>query len=202
VAEENGARQDEERKRLIEAARVVLSRSGWSGLKVSSVLRQSRCGTRTFYRHFDSKESLLFEVYGEELELRLRSDLPDADDPLSGVIAFVNTIIFGVYASPGALDAHRYLALHWREFLAERPADASRLSRPLVSALEQLISRGLATGVFPVARPHEDARVVLQLVIGQVAEAALRSPPPPPERVRELVLPFVVAALTAPTRLP
>jgi AcrR family transcriptional regulator len=193
---------EEERRRLLDAARAVLARSGWSDLKVGSVLRFAGLSTRTFYRHFDSKASLLFVLYGDELASRLHARLPREGDPIDRVTAFIDAVIDASYDEDGPRASSRYFALHWREFVCERPDEAARVGWPLVQALQQVIQDGKAAGAFPAARPREDALAVLTLVTGVVGDHAMLTPVPPREYVRGVVLPFALAALTAPAASP
>jgi AcrR family transcriptional regulator len=190
----------DERRRLLDAARVVLARTGWSDFKVKSVLRESGLSTRQFYRHFDSKDALLFEVYGQEVERRVRTHLPQTSDAVGGVTAFIDAVISSAYDAGGTGLERRYFALHWRQFVAERPQDADRIGWPLVHTLEAVIRRGLESGEFPAARPPEDAITVVHLVVGVLGEVAVRTPVPPRDWVRDLTIPFALTALTAPVR--
>src|SRR4051812_20787199 len=73
-----------ERDALLRSAREVLRRTGWRNLKMSTVLRTARLGTRSFYRHFDSKDALLVEVLVAELHEQVDSSaaaLAALDDP-------------------------------------------------------------------------------------------------------------------------
>jgi AcrR family transcriptional regulator len=188
----------DERRRLLDAARAVLARTGWSDLKVASVLRFAGLSTRTFYRHFDSKGSLLFALYGDELARRLQAELPREGDAIDRVTAIVDALIDASYDDSGPHGSQRYFALHWREFVCERPDEATRIGWPLVRTLEQVIRDGKEAGTFPTARPREDAIAVLTLVTGAVGDHVVLTPVPPRAYVRDLVLPFALAALTAP----
>src|SRR3954454_11977141 len=61
------AKSDDERQRLLDAAKQVLERSGWWGFKVEGVLRQAQLSTRSFYRHFEKKSDLLAALMEMEL---------------------------------------------------------------------------------------------------------------------------------------
>ena len=48
---------------LVEAGLAVLRRQGSDGLAVGEVLAEAGLSTRAFYRHFDSKDSLILAIY-------------------------------------------------------------------------------------------------------------------------------------------
>lgn len=54
--------RDEERA-LVEAGLAVLRRQGSDGLTVGEVLAEAGLSTRAFYRHFDSKDSLILAIF-------------------------------------------------------------------------------------------------------------------------------------------
>ena len=56
---------EQQRRRLLDAARVALQRSGFGNLRVTDVVREAGMSSRSFYDHFDTKEDLLLELIRE-----------------------------------------------------------------------------------------------------------------------------------------
>lgn len=56
---------DQQRRRLLDAARVVLQQSGFGSVRVIDVVRAAGMSSRSFYDHFETKEDLLLELIHE-----------------------------------------------------------------------------------------------------------------------------------------
>lgn len=56
------------RQRLIAAARLLFRTQGFEATTAAAIAREAGVGSGTFYLYFDSKESLLIEIYTEEVE--------------------------------------------------------------------------------------------------------------------------------------
>jgi AcrR family transcriptional regulator len=56
---------DQQRRRLLDAARVVLQQRGFGNIRVTDVVRAAGMSSRSFYDYFDSKEDLLLELIHE-----------------------------------------------------------------------------------------------------------------------------------------
>src|SRR5215213_10637042 len=94
------ANAEGERAQLLVAAKDVLSRSGWWGFKVESVLKQARLSTRSFYRHFEKKSDLLLALLEQELggaAVNLRRVTATDASPSDRVRAFISATIDMAY---------------------------------------------------------------------------------------------------------
>jgi len=150
---------DDELRLLFDAALVVMARNGYQDAAVADILTEAGLSTRSFYRHFESKDQLLCALYRREAELaagRLRAKVAAAPNPRLALDAWIEEILsFGhhrakaarvaVLGSPGAMRAEGYL---------EEARNARAL---LVAPLEQLLDAGLRDGTFPLADPAADA---------------------------------------------
>ncbi|MBN9103026.1 MULTISPECIES: TetR/AcrR family transcriptional regulator [unclassified Pseudonocardia] len=142
----------ENRARIVEAARSVVSASG--ELKLNAVARRAGVGQGTLYRHFPTREDLLAEVYRHDVE-----EL--------------------VAAAPLLLAEHDPVTALARWF--DRVADYARVKREVFAAVEVGVWQDLSTGsVGPigdaitalldagraagVVRPDVDARDVILLL--------------------------------------
>jgi AcrR family transcriptional regulator len=160
---------EDELRLLLDAALVVMQRNGYQDAAVADILNEAGLSTRSFYRHFQSKDQLLCALYRSEAERaaeRLTVKVAAAPDPKRALDAWIEEIMsFGhhrtkaaraaVLGSPGAMRAEGY---------AEETRRAARL---LVAPLKALLAAGKTTGVFPDADPESDA-----LLIASIAWAA------------------------------
>ncbi len=153
---------EDELRLLLDAALVVMERNGYADAAVADILCEAGLSTRSFYRHFGSKDQLVCALFRREAEAaaaRLNAKVDGARDPATGLHAWVDEILsFGhdrskaaratVLGSPGAMKAEGY-------------ADEMRRASALVMApLERLLADGRADGSFPLADPAADAPLI------------------------------------------
>ena len=153
---------EDERSLLLNAALVVMERNGYADAAVADILREAELSTRSFYRHFESKDQLLCALCRREAEgalVRLEAKVGTAADPRAALDAWIDEILsFGhqrakvvrvsVLSSPGAMKAAGH---------AEETQHAARL---LMAPLERLLADGVADGSFPLADPVADAALI------------------------------------------
>ena len=78
---------DDELRILLDAALVVMERNGYVDAAVADILREADLSTRSFYRHFESKDQLLSALFRREADAaaaRLRAKVDAAADPTGG----------------------------------------------------------------------------------------------------------------------
>jgi AcrR family transcriptional regulator len=156
---------DDELRILLDAALVVLERNGYLDASVAEVLRQANLSTRSFYRHFESKDQLLCALYRREAQAaaaRLSAKVDAAGTPRAALEAWIDeTMSLGhdrakaarlKVLTRGAMKADGY---------AEATRDASQL---LMAPLERLLAEGAADGSFPLADPRADAALIQAVV--------------------------------------
>ena len=153
---------EDELRLLLDAALVVMERNGYADAAVADILREAELSTRSFYRHFESKDQLLCALCRREAEgalVRLAARVGAAVTPRAALDAWIDEVMsFGhqrakavrvsVLSSPGAMKAEGY---------AEETQHATRL---LMAPLEQLLANGVADGSFPLADPAADAPLI------------------------------------------
>ena len=151
---------------LFDAALAVMQRNGYSDAAVVDILREADLSTRSFYRHFESKDQLLCALFrreAEEAAARLNAKVDRAPDPRAALVAWIDEILsFGhhrakvarvsVLGSPGAMKADGY---------DEEMRHASKL---LMEPLTALLIAGRADGSFPLADPAADAPLIQSAV--------------------------------------
>jgi AcrR family transcriptional regulator len=156
----------DELRLLLDAALVVMERNGYTDAAVAEILREADLSTRSFYRHFESKDQLLCALFRREADAAaalLRAKVDAAGTPREALDAWIDEILsFGhhrvkaarvsVLGSPGAMKADGY---------GEEMRYASRI---LTAPLEELLRRGAADGSLPLADPPADAPLIQSVV--------------------------------------
>lgn len=157
---------EDELRLLLDAAMVVMGRNGYVDASVADILSEANLSTRSFYRHFESKDQLLCALYRREAEnaaTRLNAKVNAAPSPRAALDAWIDEILslgqnrakaarVRVLGSPGAMRAEGY---------AEETRLASKL---LMAPLEALLAAGAADGSFPLADPRSDADLIRSVV--------------------------------------
>src|ERR1700753_3383937 len=59
---------EDELRLLLDAALVVMARNGYTDAAVADILREADLSTRSFYRHFESKDQLLCALFRREAD--------------------------------------------------------------------------------------------------------------------------------------
>jgi AcrR family transcriptional regulator len=157
---------EDELRLLLDAALVVMERNGYADAAVADILREADLSTRSFYRHFESKDQLLCALFrreAEEAAVRLNAKVVATGEPRAALDAWIDEILsFGhhrtkaarvtVLGSPAAMKAEGY-AVEMRH--------ASTL---LMAPLEELLAEGKGDGSFPLADPAADAPLIQSVV--------------------------------------
>jgi AcrR family transcriptional regulator len=184
---------------LLDAAMEVMGRNGYIDASVADVLAQANLSTRSFYRHFESKDQLLCALYRREAEdaaARLNAKVDAAPSPRAALDAWIDEILslgqhrakaarVRVLGSPGAMRAEGYV---------EETRHASKL---LMEPLEVLLAAGAADGSFPLADPAADASLIRSVVWSAAGLTPLRDWPGSRTEVARQVRSFCARALGA-----
>lgn len=189
--------QPTERRRLLDAAVVVLERSGWEGLKVDRVLCEAGLSTRSFYRHFSGKNELLAVLLAEEVtDVVAGAEWWAAleSEPRRRVEAWVEVIV--------ALSRHPKTAARALFFVSmggvlerDLPGEVAQVRMIMVASLAELIAEGADAGCFTSTDPVRDASAIHCLMVGaMIASEDTGVPSTPTEAAR-----FAVRALAGPT---
>jgi AcrR family transcriptional regulator len=179
---------DAELRILLDAALVVMQRNGYADAAVSDILREADLSTRSFYRHFESKDQLLCALFRRDAEAaaaRLDAKVDATRNPREALDAWIDEILsFGQHAakasrvmvlgSPAAMKADGY---------ADEMRHAGQL---LMAPLEALLIRGAADGSFPMADPIADAPLVQSVVWAAAGLSPTRGKPARVEASRQV----------------
>ncbi len=156
------AKDDDERAKLVIAAKQVLERSGWWGFKVESVLRQAHLSTRSFYRHFDKKTDLLAALMEMELggaAVKLRRLTAASTNYTERIDSYIGGLIDMAYEAelsrPSSLFASR-----WREMLPEYGEAIDRCVQQMLQPLIDVMIEGGRDGELMSPDPIADAKAV------------------------------------------
>ena len=173
---------------MLDATLTVVERNGYTDAAVADILREADLSTRSFYRHFESKDQLLSALYRREAEaaaVRLAVKVRAAPSPRDALDAWIDEILsFGhhrtkaarvaVLGSPGAMRAEGY---------AEETRRAATL---LMAPLETLLAEGAADGSFPLADPAADAPLLQSVAWAAAGLNPTRDKLPPGEASRQV----------------
>jgi len=164
-----------EKDAIMRAAYDLILRNEAGSTSVHDILRETGYSTRTFYRHFRSKDELLVAMYRVDCDRvtdTLVAAVASAPTPLAALEAWIDqnlAVVFdarrlrhaAVLSSPEAMTAEGYDEAQAAGQLAHRA--------PLVEVLRQ----GKQYGVFPRTDPEADAFAV-QAVVGAHVRDKLR----------------------------
>jgi AcrR family transcriptional regulator len=151
---------------IMDAAIKVMARNGYAGMSVAEVLSEAGLSTRAFYRHYDSRETLLVALMRRESESVGRSlerAVALAPDPVAGLEAWLHRYLDVFYeprrAARTALFASPAVRASYP--LADELRERRRIfCRPLIQALRQ----AHRAGVVHSPTPEADAYSVFALV--------------------------------------
>lgn len=158
------------RARVLDAAVELFAQHGFDGTSVSQVIARAGVAKGGFYHHFASKESLLYEVYGDLISRQLAAldeivsrGLPPAET----LRALIHDLVESTAASA------RPALVFWREMHRlgdERTAQYRRQRRRYHDAVRKLISDGQASSEFATVA---SADTVTFTIFGYVNELPL-----------------------------
>ncbi|MFA7324490.1 MAG: TetR/AcrR family transcriptional regulator [Candidatus Nanopelagicales bacterium] len=189
-----------ERRAILTSAMRVMRQRGLEAWTLDEVLTKAGLGTRSFYRHFESKDALLAELMIEEagrVGARLQRRVDAAESADAALFAWIDEVLALTRDTRSASKTRNVL----RTGLSperEGWADAHRslvqsFTQPLASAIEQ----GLKDGSFPDAILTRDVPLIFTLTFGVVTDMGGWANSNPPEYVRESLMRYIFPALGA-----
>jgi len=156
----------------MEAAYQCLVDSDGRGVSVTDILRAAGLSTRAFYRHFESKDSLLLALFqrdSERLLAELRADAEAAGSPREALRGWIERFL---RLTSETRRRRRVLVLSSEELLrANGYANQRALSMAAQEkAIAEILERGHDDGYFPLAKPAPDARAIRALLAEAFSE--------------------------------
>lgn len=137
-------------KRILESARANFARHGFSGARIERIAHQSRANVQMIYRYFGGKEKLYLTVLEDTYEqIRALEQELDfaADEPVGGMRRLVE------FTFDYLLEHHEFVSIILNENMEQgrflkKSRSVPKMTLPLVEAIESLMMRGRAEGVF------------------------------------------------------
>jgi AcrR family transcriptional regulator len=138
---------------ILSAASKIVQESGVGALSIAQVLTRAQLSTRAFYRHFDSKDQLVSELFIEMARvemLRLRKKMPTAQDPIRGVAVWIDGRLDLAFNDQLRSDLRR-MSFEAQSQMFAAPELVGRaygeILRPLIEQLERGRELGLFVGI-------------------------------------------------------
>jgi AcrR family transcriptional regulator len=185
------------RERILSCAIDLFAERGYDGTSVAQVIERAGVAKGGFYHHFASKESLLYEVYGDLIgrQLAAMDDILARGRPAAETLrALITDLVESTAASA------RPALVFWRELHRlgdERTAEYRRARRRYHDAVRKLVRDGQDAGEFA---PVASADTVTFTIFGFVNELPLWYRPHGRKRPAQLadeLADLVLAALAA-----
>ena len=170
-----------EARRLIDAAFVVMRRTGSIDPQVRAIVQEADLSNQAFYRHFPSKDALLLAVLADgqhQLVAHLRDRVSTAADPAEQVQRW----IVGVMAQARDRDA----AEATRPFACNSARLADLFPSDLAASRAELAAT-LAPAVRDLGGSDEDAELVRDLALARMNDAIAHRRIPSRAEVQRLV---------------
>jgi AcrR family transcriptional regulator len=175
-------------RRFIDAALVVMRRSGALDPSVRDVVREAGLSNQAFYRHFPSKDALLLAVLADgrhRLISYVEHRLSSVAEPRAQVQQWIEALLEQA-RHPQASEATRPFALNGAR-LTERFPDETAAGR------EELV-RTLRPSVVAAGGDARDAELVHDLTMARMNDALVNHRVPDRDEVDHLVA-FCLAAI-------
>jgi AcrR family transcriptional regulator len=177
-----------EARRCIDAALVVMQRTGAIDPSVRDVVREAGLSNQAFYRHFPSKDALLVAVLADgrrRLVSYVEHRLARADDPRVQVQRWIEALMQQA-REPAAAEATRPFAINAPRLHDRFPAETAASREELVGTLRPAI---VAMG-----GDDRDAELVHDLTMARMNDALVHRRTPDRKEVHHLV-DFCLAAI-------
>jgi len=162
---------EDERSQILDAALVVMRRTGYAEANLTEILAECGLSTGSFYRHFASKDDLLLHMFHQDAERaaeRLSLRVAQSASSVEGVSEWIDEVL------SFAWDARKRERVAVMGSQAARRAtgydEAQRAARDLtVRPLVELLERGSRDGTLTSTDPYDDARMIYSMAFGLVA---------------------------------
>ena len=177
------------------AAKKLLKENDYEHVSVGAILEESDLSTRSFYRHFSSKDALLIAMYrsnAEKVGQRLREGVDAADSPRAALEAWVDEALRLRYDARAAQLVAVFDSASARRAVGYEEV-AQEAVELMVRPLREVLEAGKASGDFPLAHPEHDVLAIHALVWNASRWGLIRTR----AEAREHVMRFSLAGLGA-----
>jgi AcrR family transcriptional regulator len=151
---------------LLDAALRAMTTRGLDGTAVADVLREAGLSTRSFYRHFESKDAVVAAVVRREAELVeqwLRQGIAAAPDPVAALGIWLDRAL-DLFFHPARASRTALFATPEVVRSARIPEDLNELRRLVFGPLVEVLEAGNADGSLLSPTPDLDAITIFEMV--------------------------------------
>jgi AcrR family transcriptional regulator len=188
---------DEELRLLFDAAIEVMRRNEYGEVTVAEILAEAGVSTRSFYRHFASKDDLLIALIRRETDgavAALEARVARAKNPRAALEIWVDEMLslthdrakarkVDVLVSPAAMRANG------------STAEVKRATEVLRQPLVMILTAGRMDGTFTTVEPFDDADAISKLVWDVARQGFARTDTRTLAEARAFVLSFSLRAI-------
>jgi AcrR family transcriptional regulator len=144
---------------ILSAASKIVQESGVGALSIAQVLTRAQLSTRAFYRHFDSKDQLVSELFMEMARvemLRLRKKMTAAPDPIRAVAVWIDGRLDLAFNDQLRSDLRR-MSVEAQSQMFAAPELVGRAYGEILRPLIEQLERGRDLALFNDLDSQEDA---------------------------------------------
>lgn len=149
------------RQAILAAALSIADEGSVQDLAISHVLARAHLSTRAFYRHFDSKGTLVTAMFAEIAHLeteRLKQKMA-GEDPVRAVVAWIEGRLDLAFDRQVESD-FRQLSIEAHTQLFTAPESIAPAYGEIIRPLIEQIACGKRLGVFAAGHPVEEAMAI------------------------------------------
>jgi AcrR family transcriptional regulator len=203
VVQRSRARQIEQAKVIVDAARRLLAERG-GRFTTQELVKEAGVALQTFYRLFAGKDQLLLAVFEDliaESCLQYEDAARQLPDPIARLHFYVTEALRSL--ANGDLDiAPRFVtAEHWRLHQLF-PEEMSRATQPFADLVATQLELAVAEGTLAPADPQRSAWFVTKLVMAVFHHYAFADLPEDATAIRDDLWEFCLAAVSGPAHAP
>ena len=157
------------RQAILAAALAIADEGSVQDLAISQVLARAHLSTRAFYRHFDSKGTLVTAMFAEIAHLetvRLKQKMA-GEDPVRAVVAWIEGRLDLAFDRQVESD-FRQLSIEAHTQLFTAPESIAPAYGEIIRPLIEQIACGKRLGVFAAGHPVEEAMAIHGVVWANV----------------------------------
>ena len=153
-----GAKGEKRKQELLGIAYQLFVQKGYEETSIDEIIAQAHIAKGTYYYHFPSKEATLEAV----IDMMINNEVKRAQDILSATIPVPQKLI-GVITSlrPEQNENNIADALNKKENIVMHEKVSRRIIDEAVPLLAQVISEGIAQGIFACDHIEERVRMIL-----------------------------------------
>ena len=156
----NGTKGEKRKQELLNIAYQLFIQKGYEETSIDDIIAQAHIAKGTYYYHFPSKEATLEAV----IDMMINNEVQRAQEVLSAPISVPQKLI-GVITSlrPEQNENNIADALNKKENIVMHEKVSRRIINEAVPLVVQVVSEGIAQGVFDCDHVQERVRMILIL---------------------------------------